>query len=92
VTDPPCLWLLCVGYGDPGGRRRRTARELDLGRHLRKGYHGPRWTPAELALLGNLADEEVARRTGRTVNAVRQQRERRGLPNPMAPAGPVRGD
>jgi hypothetical protein len=56
-------------------RRRRTAYELDLGRYLRPGYHGPRWTAAEVALLGRLSDDEVARRTGRSVNAVRQKRE-----------------
>ena len=56
-------------------RRRRTACELDLGRYLPKGYHGPWWTKAEVALLGRVPDEEVARRTGRTVNAVRQKRE-----------------
>jgi hypothetical protein len=56
-------------------RRRPTARELDLGCYLPKGYHGLWWTKAEMALLGRLSDEEVARRTGRTVNAVRQKRE-----------------
>jgi hypothetical protein len=61
-------------------RRRRTARQLDLGRHLWKGYHGPRWTAKELALLGRASDEEVARRTGRTTNAVRQRRELLGIP------------
>jgi hypothetical protein len=58
-------------------QRRRTNRELDLARHLVKGYHGPRWTRKELALLGKLPDEEVARRTGRTLNAVRAVRARR---------------
>ena len=56
-------------------RRRRTAHELDLGRYLPTGYQGPRWTKAEVALLGRLPDEELARRTGRSVNAVRQKRE-----------------
>src|SRR5262249_13996919 len=55
--------------------RRRTTRELDLGRYLQKGYDGPWWTKDEVALLGRLPDEEVARRTGRSVNAVRQKRE-----------------
>jgi len=65
-------------------RRRRTARELDLGRYLWKGYHGPRWTWQELALLGRASDEEVARRIGRTPNAVRQKRELLGIPKALA--------
>jgi hypothetical protein len=56
-------------------RRRHTARELDLGRHLHKGYYGSWWTKAEERLLGRLPDEQVARRTGRSVDAVRQKRE-----------------
>jgi hypothetical protein len=56
-------------------RRRRTARELNLGRHLHKGYYGLWWTKAEVRLLGRLPDEEVARRTRRSVDAVRQKRE-----------------
>jgi hypothetical protein len=56
-------------------RRRRTAYELNLGRFLREAYHESEWTKAEVRLLGKLPDEEVARRTGRSVNAVRQKRE-----------------
>jgi hypothetical protein len=55
--------------------RRRTARELDLARNLHKGYYGPWWTKAEERLLGRVSDEEVARRTRRTVDAVRQKRQ-----------------
>jgi hypothetical protein len=33
-------------------------------------------------LLGTLPDDEVARRTGRTCNAVRQKREKLGILNP----------
>jgi hypothetical protein len=61
-------------------RRRRTALELGLGRHLKTGYHGPWWTKAEMALLGRVPDEEVARRTGRSVNAARVKRESLGRP------------
>jgi hypothetical protein len=57
-------------------RCRRTNRALGLGRNLWPGYHGPRWTPQQLALLGTLPDEEVANRTGRTPNAVRVMRGR----------------
>ena len=53
--------------------RRRTARELDLGRNLHNGYYGPWWTKAEVRLLGRLPDDEVARRIGRSVDAVRQK-------------------
>jgi hypothetical protein len=75
--------------GNSGGRpthakRRQTARELGLGRYLRKGYHGPRWTAEELGLLGPLPDETVARRIGWTPNAVRQRRELLGIPRALA--------
>jgi hypothetical protein len=60
---------------------RDTAKRLDLAQHLRHGYHGPRWTAAQLKLPGKLPDLEVARRIGRTVNAVRIKRELLGLPN-----------
>jgi hypothetical protein len=63
-------------------RRRGTAAEVGLGRDLVLGYHGPLWTAPEIALLGMLPDAEVARRTGRSPNAVRLMRERVGIPNP----------
>ncbi|HEY7423364.1 MAG TPA: hypothetical protein VH682_03905 [Gemmataceae bacterium] len=56
-------------------RRRRSARELDLGRHLQPGYQGLWWTTVEVRLLGWVPDEEVARRTGRSTDAVRQKRQ-----------------
>jgi hypothetical protein len=62
--------------------RSRRAIELGLGRHLMTGYHGPLWTPEDVALLGTLPDAEVATRTGRTPSAVRQKREERSIPNP----------
>jgi hypothetical protein len=64
-------------------RRRRTALEQDLGRYLVPGYHGPWWSRQELALLGKLPDDEVARRTGRTWNAVWLKRGELGIPNPQ---------
>jgi hypothetical protein len=73
-------------------RRRQTARALDLGRYLHKGYPGRVWTTKERALLGKLPDDEVARRTGRTRNAVRQRREERGIPNPAAGTRATRSD
>jgi hypothetical protein len=61
-------------------RRRQTARALNLGRHLHKGYHGPRWSDADLALLGTAPDAEVAARVGRSAQAVRIKRSRLGIP------------
>src|SRR5262245_45181901 len=52
---------------------------LDMRRFLRPGYHGPRWTTEDLALLGTIPDAEVGRRTGRSANAVRIKRERLGI-------------
>jgi hypothetical protein len=43
------------------------------------------WGPEELALVGALPDAEVARRTGRTLNAVRVKRKLLGRPNPEYP-------
>jgi hypothetical protein len=63
-------------------RRRRTSQEKNLAQYLRPGYHGPWWSRLELALLGTVADCEVARRTGRPHSAVRQKREELRIPNP----------
>jgi hypothetical protein len=64
-------------------RRRRTARALNLGRHLPTGCnYAPWWSLAELRLLGRLPDGEVAAKVGRTPNAVRQKRQELGIPNP----------
>jgi hypothetical protein len=62
-------------------RRRRNAVEKGLGRNLVTGYHGPLRTPEDIALLGTVPDEEVARRIGRTPDAVCQKREELGIPN-----------
>jgi len=51
-------------------------RQLGLGRHLQSGYHGPRWTAEELALVGTAPDEVIAARIGKSVQAVRIKRER----------------
>jgi hypothetical protein len=68
-------------------RHRQIAVELDLAQYLTKGYHGPRWTEEQIAWLGALPDDEVARRTERTANAVRQKREELGIINPAATPG-----
>jgi hypothetical protein len=67
--------------------RRRRALKLNLGRNLITGYHGPRWTKKQLALLRRMSDAEVADRTGRTENAVRIMRQRLAL---QSAAGIVR--
>jgi hypothetical protein len=59
--------------------RRQVAIELNLGRRLITGYHGPRWTAADRALLGLLPDDQVARQLGRTVEGVRIMRTRLGI-------------
>ena len=50
-------------------------------------YSGPKksrvsWTPAEIRLLGKLADDEVAGRINRSVAAVIQRRELLHIPKP----------
>lgn len=58
---------------------RQRANRLNLGRNLQPGYHGQWWTTTELELLGTLPDDVPAEQTGRTVNAVRIKRVRRGI-------------
>jgi hypothetical protein len=67
---------------EQGEQRRRRAVELDLGQYLHTGYHGPRWTDTELALLGTLPDEELATQIGKTPVAVSLKRRRLGIANP----------
>jgi hypothetical protein len=62
--------------------RRQINAEKGLADYLVTGYHGPLWTPEDIALLGVVPDEELAQRTGRTAGAVRQKREELGIPNP----------
>ena len=63
-------------------QRRQRAIKLNLGRHLKPGYHGRRWTKQEMRLLGKLPDKKVANRIGRSVNGVRIMRTRLGIPSP----------
>jgi hypothetical protein len=60
-------------------QRRRQALEQDQGRYLVPGYHGPRWTPEERALLGTMPDAELAKRIGKSETAVRNMRWRMGI-------------
>jgi hypothetical protein len=63
-------------------RCRQLYGERGLAAHVIRDYQGPLWTPEDIALLGHVPDERVARRTGRTLGAVRQKREELGIPNP----------
>jgi hypothetical protein len=40
------------------------------------------WTPEEIALLGTLPDEELARQLGRSLNSVSLKRRRLKIANP----------
>ena len=70
VTDEEC------------DRRSETASRMKLGQYLTPGGGRPLWSQAELRLLGAMPDDEVAGRIGKTVEAVRLQRCRRGISNP----------
>jgi hypothetical protein len=61
-------------------QRRRTARALNLGQYLEAARQKRAWPAKHLALLGKLPDAEVADRTGRSANAVRQKRCKLGIP------------
>jgi hypothetical protein len=61
-------------------QRRRRSVELNLAAYLPVGSKlNPAWTAEQLALLGTMPDADVAARIGRTVEAVRAQRTRRGI-------------
>jgi len=60
-------------------RKSRRAKRLKLVRFMQpcSEPNGSRpWTRAEMRMLGRLPDADVAKCTGRTVNAVRQKREK----------------
>jgi hypothetical protein len=44
---------------------------------------GNRWRPEEIALLGTLPDQEVARLLGRSLQSVTQKRIKLGVANPF---------
>ena len=63
--------------------RRERARRLNLIQHARcYGAENLGWSPMDIALLGTMPDDEVARLTGKSHNAVRIRREWLGIPNP----------
>jgi hypothetical protein len=59
--------------------RRRLALAQNFAANLAPGYHGALWTDEERSLLGTMPDEQVAARIGRTVEAIRLERTRRGI-------------
>ena len=58
----------------PSAEARRKMSEAHKRRGTRPPSAGPAWAPHEEALLGRMPDEEVARRTGRTLVAVQNRR------------------
>jgi hypothetical protein len=64
--------------------RRQIALKNELAKHLRTAYCEETWTKKEIDLLGMPPDTKVARKTGRTHDAVRQKREELGIPNPTS--------
>jgi hypothetical protein len=84
------VWKWRQALGVPGSAGTEGSRQLIRAaaltacgarrtKHLQPGYVGPRWTKAELRLLGKLADEDLAVQLGRSVEAVRRMRNRRGI-------------
>src|SRR5262245_47396880 len=61
-------------------QRRRTNVRLNLVRFAVPGSGRQLWTAADVALLGKLPDDEVARRVGRAVEGVRVKRSKLGIP------------
>ena len=66
-----------------------TRRKMSEAQQRRQAVPVPRkpWEPWEDALLGVVADAEVARRTGRGEDAVRSRRARLLIPAPRAGGG-----
>ena len=60
---------------------------MNLAQYLQLGYHGEWWSAEDMALLDQIADDEIARGTGRSWQAVRAKREVLGIPNPTARPG-----
>jgi hypothetical protein len=59
----------------PSAETRRRMSEAHRRRGTRPTTNPPDWTPEEEALLGEIPDAEVCRRTGRTLTAVRNHRQ-----------------
>src|SRR6516162_2315079 len=70
----------------PHGRVPRpcaTAIRLNLGQYLRRHKRPDSWSVKQLALLGTVPDANLARRLGRTADAVRLKRTRLGIPSAL---------
>jgi hypothetical protein len=61
-------------------RRMQTRRERGCPPPVRWAEDG--WKPEEIALLGTLPDEVLARQLGRSLNSVSLKRRRLKIPNP----------
>jgi hypothetical protein len=59
--------------------KRAIAIKLNLGQYWELRSKEGDWTKEELAMLGTMPDEEIAKRIGRTTNAVRVQRTKRRI-------------
>jgi hypothetical protein len=67
-----------------GMRHTEESRRKISEAHRRRGKLVPGtivWTPEEDELLKTLPEEEVARRTGRTLKAIYTRRQRLGMPD-----------
>jgi hypothetical protein len=73
-----------VGRKDNEGTHRLVFGAIQATLDVRRS-EGRVWTEDEMALVGALPDSEVARRTGRTLNAVRLRRHLLGRPRIGAP-------
>jgi hypothetical protein len=62
-------------------QKREQALRLKLRKHGVPGGGRRMWSAEDKELLGVLADDEVARRTGRTVEGVRVKRQKLGISN-----------
>jgi transposase-like protein len=67
------------GKGSTAGGQDRLGRHPPPARHR---WSEDGWKPEEVALLGTMPDEELARQLGRSVGAVGLKRRREGIPNP----------
>jgi hypothetical protein len=66
------------GKGSTAGGQDRLGRHPPPARHR---WSEDGWKPEEVALLGTMPDEELARQLGRSVGAVGLKRRREGIPN-----------
>ena len=62
---------------------RQRAKRLNLAQYLRRHVGPHNWSADQIRLLGTLPDDELAKKIGKTHNAVRIKREKLGIPNPV---------